>query len=241
MKLSRNQQGIMGTGVFLVLIVLAIIATTGYFVYHSRQTANKTPATTAKDNTPMSQVKLVTYTSATEHASFSYPVTWKVTGSVASSTDSSADTVGLKSPDGKITVNWVSLIDSVDGTCNGTIPMNGVADANGTSPCPTTTTTSVTPLPDVAGLNVASGYFTRDNKTFYAWMAVQGLTATGTSREIGYQTFMGRNNNKSVLFAIGGLGKGAFTPSYTSTAGAKAFLASADAKAAKQILLSLKY
>jgi hypothetical protein len=185
-------------------------------------------------------VALKTYASKTEKASFRYPTTWQVADPAAVSSDPKADTLGLKSPNGKVTVSWVSLVDGLGGACSPDVAL-GVTSDDGLGACPSSVITGSTPISGVSGLVVAEGYITSDNKAFHPWMAVVNKEYAVSRREMGYEVFSGRNNGKfSVLFAIGGIGKSS-DMSFASANQVEAFLASDDANTARQILLSLQY
>lgn len=177
-----------------------------------------------------------TYTSKTEKASFTYPAEWQAVDPVVQPNDASADAVGLRSPDGKVTVSWVSLFGGVGGACD------AEANLGADGACPSSVVTASQAIAGAPGLYVVEGYITQDNQKFYPFMAVEENKLAVSQRELGLEFYPGKHNGGSnVLFAIGGISKTAGVSGYASITAAKAFLAGDDAAAARQIMLSLSY
>src|SRR5947209_4400860 len=124
MRRREHQSGFGTVEILLIVLVVAAVAVTGLVVYqhHKPSSAKNSAATSPSQTTTQSQNTTTpsaqtnpyqgwnTYTSAEEKASFKYPTDWTVTKSYVPSNDTSADSVGIKSPSGAITISWVSAL-----------------------------------------------------------------------------------------------------------------------------------
>lgn len=244
-RLHKNQQGFSLVEGLLVIIALALIVFVGYYVWHAQgqsktSTTKDSAATPAATDSGNAKPAQVAYTSDREQASFTYPSTWTKTDAALQPSLDGADAIGLQSPDGKVTVSWVTGIGGIGGAC-GQDAAPGQLDADGLGGCPATTVLDSTAITGAPGLYVVSGYITYDDSSYYPWIAVQDKDGTTSGRKMGYEVFEGKVDDENILFGIGGLNKGKPAPSFGTKGEVAAFLSTDSAKQAKQILLSLKY
>lgn len=239
MRIVRNEQSGFGAiEILLIALVVAALGVVGWAQYQqhlSKSASGARPAgTTAHtDATDSQQVKFVSYTSSQEKATFTYPNTWKVAAPVTHSNDrSNPDLLGLVSPSGTITISWVSQL-------------SGFGDEHGAS-YPLISTIDTTPIGGAPGLYVVSGITTLDGASYHPWIAVQGSTGMVTSGVQGDVAVFGAkhardssSNLTDILFATCGLHTTDHSPALTKDQ-ARAWLSSAEAQQARQILLSLR-
>jgi len=231
--------------ILLAVLVVAVLAVTGLVVYqhHKPSSAKNSAATSPTQSTsqptstatqsaqPNPYQGWNTYTSAEEKASFKYPTNWTVTKAVIPSNETNADTVGIKSPSGAITISWVSAISGFGNESGSSYPLHTVIDK--------------TPISAATGYYVVSGITTLGGNTYYPWLAVQdanGILASGVKGVLA--TFKGKHNlnpsTKTVtgtLFATCGASTVQNTPALTKNQ-ATAWLSGSEAQQAKLILLS---
>jgi hypothetical protein len=179
--------------------------------------------------------KLETYTSSFEKLSFSYPADWQVVPSPIKSNYPEADTFGLQSPDGTITIAWISAMDGLGGGCNPSDEL-GTIDA-----CPLYEVVDLQKSDNAAFYYVAYLY-TRDGKQFAPLFALQDETGQlATTRGLGYLLFTGKHNG-GISAGLKGGSSLYFPPSPTmSREKAMAFFDTPSAQQAKQIILSAAY
>src|SRR6266567_8694714 len=191
----KNQSGFSAFVFLLPILVVTVLAVGGLVIYqhHKPSSATNSAATSPTQTTTQPQSTAAqsaqanpykgwqTYTSAGEKASFKYPTNWTVTKSVSPSNETNADTVGIKSPSGAITISWVSAI-------------SGFGNEQGTS-YPLHTVIDKTPTSAAVGYYVVSGITTLDRNTYYPWFAVQdanGILASGVKGDLAI--FKGKHN-----------------------------------------------
>lgn len=151
-KLSKNEQGFSIVELIMVIVIVILIGTVGYFVYKNHQptkavtltkTVTKTPAPAANAPTAANPYAgWASYTLQNEKSTFQYPTSWKAVNTGA--TDGQ-DMIELTAPDGYYvniqTVNLghpsldspTTIIDSVPLTFvgqSGFINYFSVADAS---------------------------------------------------------------------------------------------------------------
>jgi hypothetical protein len=245
MRQKENRSWFSALHISVIVLVIAALAVTGLVLYQRQKPSSaKNSAATSQTQTttpPQSTVTTSaqanpyqgwnTYTSAAEKASFKYPTDWTVTKSVIPSNVTNADTVGVKSPSGAITISWVSAISGFGNEVGTSYPLHTIIDK--------------TPISAATGYYVVSGITTLDGHTYYPWLAVQGangILASGVKGDLA--TFTGKHNlNPStknvtgVLFATCGARTVQNPPALTKDQ-ATAWFSGSDAQQAKLILLS---
>src|SRR6266566_2067872 len=162
MRRREHQSGFGTIKIVLIVFGIAVLSVTGLVLYqHSKPSSDKNSAATSLTQTTAQPQNTVTqsaqtnpyqgwntYTSAGEKASFKYPTNWSVTKPVIAPNDTSADSVGIKSPSGAITISWVS-------------DLSGFGNEHGTS-YPLHTVIDKTPISAATGYYVVSGITTLD-------------------------------------------------------------------------------
>ena len=245
MRRREHQSGFGTVEIVLVVFVIAALAVTGLVLLqrHKNNSANNSAATRQNNTATQPQSTVTesaqanpyqgwhTYTSAEEKASFKYPTNWTVTKSVIIPIDTNADSVGIKSPSGAITMSWASALSGFGNEYGTSYPLHTVIDK--------------TPISAAPGYYVVSGITTLDGKTYYPWLAVQdskGILASGVNGDLA--TFTGKHNkNKStntvtgILFATCGARTVQNTPALTKDQ-ATAWFSGSEAQQAKLVLLS---
>jgi len=240
-KLNKNEAGFGAAESLLILVIVAIIGFTGWYVYHAKQTSGKNNTTSASATpTPTSvYAGWKTYTSSAEKATFKYPAGWAIdtADQYVSNDANNSDYTALKSPDGKVVVRWTSLINGFGNEHGDSYPLNTVIDKM--------------PITGATGYYVVSGVTTLDGTTYFPWVAVEndasfGVLSSGVSGNL--DLFMGRNNidpisgnANTALFSTNGPRTNLGVPSFSSKAQAIAYLSNNDVKQAKLILGSLSY
>jgi Tfp pilus assembly protein PilV len=245
MRQRDRQSGFGRVEIVLIVFVIAALGVTGLVVYqhHKPSNAMNSAATSQTQLTTQPQSTVTqsaqanpyqgwnTYTSAEEKSSFKYPTNWTVTKSVIVPIDTNADSVGIKSPSGAITISWASALSGFGNEYGTSYPLHTVIDK--------------TPISAASGYYVVSGITTLDGKTYYPWLAVQdskGILASGVNGDLA--TFTGKHNkNKStntvtgILFATCGARTVQNSPSLTKDQ-ATAWFSGSEAQQAKLVLLS---
>lgn len=100
----KNSQGFSAVEALLILVVVGILGFTGWFVYHSKQAADKS-LTTTNSTVPTYKKRTSTNTKATTTLSkqngysFSYPSAWATTAHVDGLTDANRSSIAITSKD----------------------------------------------------------------------------------------------------------------------------------------------
>lgn len=245
MRQRDHQSGFSTTVILFAVLVVAALAVTGLVVYqHNKPSNGKNSAATSQSQTTTQSQNAITtqsqpnpyqgwntYTSAEEKASFKYPTDWTVTKPFIAPNDTSADSVGIKSPSSAITISWVSDLSGFGNEASTSYPLHTVIDK--------------TPISAASGYYVVSGITTLDGSTYYPWLAVQdsnGILASGVKGDLA--TFKGKHNlNPStkavtgILFATCGARTVQNSPALSKDQ-ATAWFSGSEAQQAKLLLLS---
>jgi hypothetical protein len=200
---------------------------------------NTVTITSSSVPTTKSYTGWITYTSSVEKLSFKYPSNWTLdpAAAYAATFPSVKDYTAIKSPDGKATVHWTSIMTGYASTDSPFFPYVYVLDK--------------TAIPGAHGDYVVSGATTLDGSEYYPWIAVQsangGMLTSGDNGSP--NTFMGRNNTdvahsyppQALLSTSGPRPNDNNARSFPSLSQADAYLKTPDMQEAKSILLSVTY
>jgi|GEM_PF-5167359 len=258
-KIYKNENGFSVLEAILILVIIVAITGVGWFVWHSKQIADKNLSSTNSSNPVFkrdTKAKTATteqnptqpanpyagwkkYTSSFEGLSFEYPPNWQSVTPKITSPDPSADSFEVQGPTGSVPVSWISSVSGIGGACNSQIAPGTKVSAGSTGPCPYWTVLHSQKLTN-ANLFYVDGVVTYDGTTYSPWCALQASSGIVNSESnIGYLLFNGQHSNQAGLicgepFNSGGLLKG-------TKAQATTFLSTTEAQQAKLILLSASY
>jgi len=119
--ISKTQQGFSVLGILLLIIVVALIASSGIYVWHQHQNSKPTTRTTTASTigsksgsssststktTPDPYAGWKTYCDSTYHYCFRYPGDWTLSGTTPASTPGSEGGISLLSPDGTVQITY---------------------------------------------------------------------------------------------------------------------------------------
>lgn len=259
---KTHQKGFAVIEALLIVLVIVLLAGTGWYVYRHRDRSIAASRSSSKQASKTSTVPTTTqpdpyagwrsYTSSTEKLTFKYPAEWTAIPSSDSTQVTGADSLKLTSKSGKISVRWYSSVEGIGGACS-VYTMPGTAVKSGDlGPCPYFT---VLDKQKLAGANLyyVDGVVEQsDGKAYSAWCGLQDNRGIIHSKSnIGYMlfkaknTFAGTNNaNSSGLYQAElacGSGLGGIVGQPGTKEQAAAFLSTTEMQQAKLILLSATY
>lgn len=125
MKTCNNQKGFAAIEAVLIVVVLGIIGFTGWFVYHSKQAADKS-LTAAGNSTPQvaqnkpvtPKTDTVTSISTKSGVVLKYPQSWQAKETADSTDGYLADSVEFVAPKGMVTLKVYIDPSGLGGACN---------------------------------------------------------------------------------------------------------------------------
>jgi hypothetical protein len=262
-KLQSNETGFSAIEAILILVIIALLVFVGWFVWHSKQTANKTLASATQATTVSKQQAKTGSTSSTKATTdpyagwlslcstsgdlcVKYPSDWKLSQSQAQTQTQSVAEYTITNPAGNVAVNY-------------TPNSSGTGGGNTTTGAYTNNVLSLISPTATADFKVVRGLTTEyqswlDSGKQYSYYAdylltsnaavqQQGLsqgTNTG-SDAIAYNFTNAKSSSPQVNQNLFVTIPGNYTDSFDSLAAAQAWLNSSDVKTAGQILASVSY
>jgi hypothetical protein len=247
--MNVNQKGFAAVEALLLLVLLAIIGGTGYYVWHARQNSNDIYSSStggsnrvAVPSSPQISKKtsqLSTYTSKYTGASFDFPSSWHA--KVQITPQYKKDIATISSPSNGILIYWSGEILGVGSSCTDTVSP-GKTSTEGDPGCPAWKNTSIEPLGYGHGLSVVSGYSKFDDNKYGVYTAIQAPDSELVTSSVGAMfTFFQFNGHRSDL-SVGVKGSGLHSQAFSSPDEAANFmLTNKDFKAAQAAVSSLRY
>jgi len=239
-KIHKDQKGFSAVEAVLLLVVVGLIGFVGWYVWHSKNQTDKVLTTSqnsqidsAKSNVDKNKLDK-TYTDAKDKLSFNYPSDWKLDIQKQDDIRQGFASGSLTSPDGKLVLNYSN---SVTGGGGGSCP-----DA---FPCPTVQIVSIADVAKAKDHQVVEKITNWAGHSDSFTVSI-GLVSKDLLREwpVGskqHNDFYLYDNfsNDGGLFALHYSPNARPEDGFKTQEEAKAFLASENAKTAKQILQSV--